>query len=130
MPLQRLQCVFVSISPLLSTLVAEAISRRGELRLLAQFDERDGLAQRLEKLNPQMVVVGLGPGESDEIGAALLAHIPHAKILLISAGGEYAYVYEMRPHRGVLFDFSPDMLAAAIFAADGVASQPSPPPSG
>jgi hypothetical protein len=130
MPLQQLQCVFVSISPLLSTLVAEAVSRRVELRLLAQFDERDRLAQRLKALNPQIVVIGLGPGESDDIGASLLAHVPRAKILLISCGGEYAYVYERHPHRGVLFDFSPDTLTAAIFASDEVASQPSPPPSG
>jgi hypothetical protein len=130
MPMQQLQCVFVSISPLLSTLVTEAVSRRVELLLLAQFDARDGLAQRLAALNPQMVVIGLGPGESDDLGAALLAHVPRAKILLISCGGEYAYVYEMQPHRGVLFDFSPDTLAAAIFASDRAASQSSPPPSG
>jgi DNA-binding NarL/FixJ family response regulator len=129
MPLQQLQCVFVSISPLLSALVAEAVSRRVELRLLAQFDGRDGLAERLEALNPQIVVVGLGPGESDDIGASLLAHVPRAKILLISGGGDYAYVYEMQLHRGVLFDFSPDTLAAAICAADGAASQPYPPSS-
>jgi hypothetical protein len=130
MPSQQLLCVFVSISPLLSALVEKAISRRVELQSVERIDAREGLPGRLEALNPGIVVVGLNPGESDEIGASLLAQVPRAKIVLISGGGDYAYVYEMRPHRGVLFDFSPDALAAAIFEPGGVSFQPFAPSSG
>jgi len=130
MPSQQFLCVFVTISPLLSALVEEAISRRLELQCIERIDERAELPERLDALQPDLVVVGLNPGESDEIGAVLLARVPRAKIVLISGGGDYAYVYEMQPHRGMLFDFSPETLAAAIFGRGGVASQPFTPSSG
>jgi DNA-binding NarL/FixJ family response regulator len=114
MRLPEMRCVFVTISPLLSAIIADVVSRRGRFQLLAHFDERAGLAARLMQLSPDLVVMGLLPGERPEIGASLLDHLPRAKILLVSGGADFAYLYELRPHRAVLFDFSPDNLAAAI----------------
>lgn len=112
--LQQLRCVFVTIAPLLSSIIAAALARRVDFRLLAQLDEREGLAARLEALSPDLVVIGLGPQETDELGAALLAHLLKPKILLISATGDQAYLHEMVPHRGVLTDFSPETLLRTI----------------
>jgi DNA-binding NarL/FixJ family response regulator len=117
----QLRCVFVTLSPLFSVIIADTLSRRVEVRLLAEFAERDGLAGHLTALAPDLVVIGLGPAESDEIGASLLAEVPQARVLLISDDGEFAYLHEMRPYRSVLFDFSPDSLLTAIVARAGAA---------
>jgi DNA-binding NarL/FixJ family response regulator len=116
MQTQELRCVYVTISLLLSSIISEALSRRIALRLLAQLDDREGLAAALEALQPDLVVIGLTPGESDDFGASLLARIPRTKILIMGDTGDYACLYEMRLHRGVLLDFSPDNLVAAILA--------------
>jgi hypothetical protein len=121
---QPLRCVFVTLAPLLSAILAEALSRRIELRLLPQLDERDQLAQRLVALSPDLVVIGLGPGESDDIGAPLLSRLPNSRILLISSAADYAYVHQMRPHRQVLFDFSPDTLLEALLGPPDTEIEP------
>jgi len=114
MSASQLSCVFVTVPPLLSAIVIEALSRRVQLRLLDRFADRDQLAARLAALSPDLVVIGLGQGESDEMGGALLTQAFKSKILLIGGAGAYAYLYEMRPHREILLDFSPDALLAAI----------------
>jgi DNA-binding NarL/FixJ family response regulator len=85
-----------------------------QFQLLAEFNDREHLVEHLTELQPDLVVIGLEAGESDEIGAMLLALMPTAKVLLISGAGDYAYLYEMRPWRSVLHDFSPASLLTAV----------------
>jgi DNA-binding NarL/FixJ family response regulator len=121
MPSQPLRCVFVTLSPLLSAIVADALSRRVDFQLLAQFDQGEGLAERLEALTPDLAVIGVNRADSEDLGTSLLARLPRAKILLLSTSADLACLYEMRPHRQVLTDFSPDTLLAAILGAGDVA---------
>jgi hypothetical protein len=111
---QRLRCVFVTMAPLLSEIVTAALAKRVDLQVLAQFPEREQLTPRLQALSPDLAVIGLKPGEPDEIGFSLLAHLPRAKLVLISDDGNCAYVHELVPRRKVLRDFSPDALLAAL----------------
>jgi hypothetical protein len=110
----QLRCVFVTVPPLLAAILVEALSRRVELHLLAEFDAREGLAERLEGLAPDLLVVGLTPGEPDALGASLIQHIPRSKVLLISTSGDQAFVYEMRSCRSALSNFSPDNLLTIV----------------
>jgi hypothetical protein len=115
---QHLRCVFATLSPRFSAILAEALSWCVEPQLLAQFNERAALVKALPALSPDLVVVGLSPQESDEIGVTLLVHNPAAKILLISAEGDYAYLHQVGFARKVFFDFSPHALLAALFDPD------------
>jgi hypothetical protein len=110
----QLRCVFVTVPPLLAAILVEALSRRVELHLLAESDAREGIAERLEGLTPDLLVVGLTPGEPDALGASLIQLIPRGKVLLISNSGDQAFVYEMRSCRSVLSNFSPDTLLTIV----------------
>jgi DNA-binding NarL/FixJ family response regulator len=110
----KVRGVIVTLAPMLAAIVTEALSRGLELELLADLQDRTHLEKRLQKLQPDLVVIGLAAGESDELGAQLLAKHPAIRFLLIDAAGTYAYLHEMRPSRSVLHDFSPDNLLAAI----------------
>jgi hypothetical protein len=127
MPSNRLRCVFVTIPPLLSAIITETLSRRVDLQLLREIEERDALAERLAALSPDLAVIGLAPGESDQIGALLLSHVPQARIVLVASGADYTCLYEMRPHREVLFDFSPDTLLTALLGAGAPKVESAPP---
>jgi len=114
MELPELRCIFVTISPLLSAIVAQALSHSVRLHVLGCIAERNGIERRVAQLAPDLVVIGLQTGESDSLGAALLQHVPGAKILLIASAGDCAFLYEMRPYRAMLFDFSPENLLATL----------------
>ena len=114
MALPQLRCVLVTIAPLLSSIVAATIARRFDMHLLENIHEREGLQARLLELNPDLVVIGLAPDESDQAAVELLTHLLKAKILLISSNGDCAYLHAMVPHREVLADFSPETLVAAL----------------
>ena len=112
--LAELRGVFVTISSLLSDIITEVVSQRVDLKAMAQLDQRDTLRERLPALAPDLVVIGLRAGETDEIGALVLKMVPAAKVLVISSDGRHAYFHQMRPHRALLFDFSPGELIAVL----------------
>jgi chemotaxis response regulator CheB len=112
--LTELSVVFVTISPLLSDIITEVISQHVGLKIIAQFDERDTIFDRLPPLSTDLVVIGLRAGETDEIGALALKVVSAAKVIAISSDGRHAYLHQMRPHRALMFDFSPSELIAAL----------------
>jgi hypothetical protein len=104
--------VFVTIPPLLSDIIAEVARDDTRLNLVAQFAERDELAARLPVLAPDFVLVGLFSEETDDVGASILSLVPTAHVLALSNDGRHGYLYQMRPQRTMLENFSPaDLLA-------------------
>jgi DNA-binding NarL/FixJ family response regulator len=86
------------------------------LSIVANLDRRGDVAAALELWAPDLVVVGLRAGETDDVGRDILSRIPTARVIAISDGGRNAYVHEMRACRTVLLDVSAEALAAAIAA--------------
>lgn len=113
-----LRGVFVTVSTLLTDIIKEVVSSRVTLDVVAEFGERQSLGERLPALAPDIVLIGLYPGETDAIGPTLLRIVPAAKVIAISSDGRHAYLHEMRGRRARLFDFSPSALIAAILGAD------------
>jgi DNA-binding NarL/FixJ family response regulator len=113
-PQRQLRCVFVTVPPVLSAIIANALERRGEVQLLAEYDSRAYLAESLATLTPDLLVVGLTPGESADLGAELLESNPLGKVLLLSACGDLATVYDRHRQHSVLSDFSPDNLLTFV----------------
>jgi DNA-binding NarL/FixJ family response regulator len=105
--------VLVTIPPLLSEVLVEVASKGIQLRVIAQI-ERELLAEQLPLLQPDIVLIGLRIGETDEIGSAVLQLVPGARVLVLSNDVHDAYLHEMRPHRTVLRNFSPANLLAAL----------------
>jgi DNA-binding NarL/FixJ family response regulator len=119
MPRTELRCVFATLPPLLSAILTRALSKRADVRLLAEFDSRESLLERVAGLDPHVLIIGLQPDEPDALGSSLLERMPNTRIVLVGSGAEYACVYRMEQHRTLLRDFSPDMLLTAIFAPRG-----------
>jgi DNA-binding NarL/FixJ family response regulator len=105
--------VFVTIPPLLSEILAEVATKSVQLKVIAQI-ERDALTEQLPVLAPDIVLIGLRSGETDEIGSIVLQLVPGARVLVLSNDVHDAYLHEMRAHRTVLRNFSPAHLVAAL----------------
>jgi DNA-binding NarL/FixJ family response regulator len=113
--LSEFRGVFVTISRLLTDIVIEVLSHRIDFELIAEVDTRDNLVERLRSLRPDIVIVGLFDGETDEIGSLILSAMPTIKVLAITSDQHDAFLYEMRPHRTVMSKFSLETLIAACF---------------
>lgn len=108
------RAIFVTILPLLADIIVEVVCEQLHLELIAQFHDRDALAERLPALAPDLVVIGVHPGEADQIGAFALTLVPAAKVMVLSHDGRDASFYEIAKGRTELHDFSPAGLLAHL----------------
>jgi DNA-binding NarL/FixJ family response regulator len=109
-----IRTVMITMPPIFRDLITELISGHRNLNVVADLDNRDGLEQRLPALAPDLVLIGLGRNEGDEIAFSLVRLLPNAKVIAFSSDGRHAFVHRMQPQRTVLLDVSPQMLIDAI----------------
>jgi hypothetical protein len=106
--------VLVTMSRMLSDLVMASVAGEIVLDIVAEFETRDFLGEKLSALAPNLVLVGLSYGEADKIGRSLLKLLPDAKVITFSSDLRSAYVHQMRPTRAVITDVSRSSLIRAI----------------
>jgi len=88
------------------------------LDVVARFDKRALLREKLPEIGPDLVLVGLRSHETDRIGRSLLKLLPIAKVIAISSDARQAYLHEMRAHRAAIIDVSTRALIEAIRGPD------------
>jgi DNA-binding NarL/FixJ family response regulator len=117
--MQQMRCVFVTVPPLLSAIITNTLSRRVDLQVLGKKGSRESVPEWLATVAPDLLILGITPGESTAIGTELLQLLPRGgKVLVIRDTGDLAVLCEMRPHCSVLSDFSPDKLLTFVFGPD------------
>jgi DNA-binding NarL/FixJ family response regulator len=108
-----IRTVVVTMSSLFVDIIEQSVTEQIALDIVARFEARD-LEEHLRVINPDLVLVGLRPGEADEIGRSLLEVVPVARVIVFSSDARHAYLHEMIPHRATLIDVSPAALIEAI----------------
>ena len=116
MSLPETRAIIVTLPTFLREIITTLVEARLPLNIVANLDCRCDVAAALEMLTPDLVVIGLRAGETDDVGRDILSRIPTARVIAISDGGRNAYVHEMCACRTVLRDVSAEALAAAIVA--------------
>jgi DNA-binding NarL/FixJ family response regulator len=109
-----IRTALITLSPLLSDIITQAIKPEIELDVVAEFHSGDLLKEQLRLIAPELVLIGLQAEETDAIAATALAAAPAAKVIAFSADCRHAYLYEMRPYQMMLIDVTPAALAGAI----------------
>ena len=110
------RAIIVTLPTFLRDIITTLAEASLPLSIVANLDRRGDVAAALELWAPDLVVVGLSAGETDDVGRDILSSIPTARVIAISDGGRNAYVHEMCARRTVLLDVSAEALAAAIAA--------------
>jgi DNA-binding NarL/FixJ family response regulator len=108
-----IRTALVSLSPLLSDIITQAIEPEIELDVVAEVHSGD-LLEQLRLIAPELILIGLQTGETDAIAATALAAAPAAKVIAFSADCRHAYLHEMRPYQMMFIDVTPAALAGAI----------------
>jgi DNA-binding NarL/FixJ family response regulator len=111
-----MRAIIATLPTFLRDIITALAEARLPLSIVANLDRRGDVAAALELWAPDLVVVGLRAGETDDVARDILSRIPTARVIAISDGGRNAYVHEMRAGRTVLLDVSAEALAAAIVA--------------
>jgi DNA-binding NarL/FixJ family response regulator len=117
MPVAGIRTVMVTTPALLGDLIKQLAIGRAALDIVGQLSGRRVLARRLQRLRPQLVIIGLRKDETDATIRALLAHLPDSKVIAISHDGRCIAGYELRLSRIKLSSLSPDGLVDFIGAA-------------
>jgi hypothetical protein len=102
------------MSRLLEDIIEKSVAGCLTLDVVARFDSREFLEETLRTISPDLILVGLRPGESDEVARSLLALAPLAKVIAMSSDARHGYVHEMRPHRTALIEISRQILIRTI----------------
>lgn len=89
-----LRTVVVTLSPLLRDLVIEVLSLEFVIDVVEVLPTREGLADRLNRIAPELVLVGLLDSETTAIAPPLLAGCPATRLLLFAPNGEHAWLYQ------------------------------------
>lgn len=109
-----IRTVTVTMSPLFRDLVTELLADHRDLDLVGELGTRGRLEDWLQAIAPELVLIGLGRDEGDDIGPRLVRLLPNSKVIAFSSDGRHAFVHGMKPQRIALFDVSPQMLIDAI----------------
>jgi chemotaxis response regulator CheB len=115
-----IRSVVITMSPLLTDIIEHLLTGHLDFEVIAEFANRNFSEEALKTICPDLVLVGLRPGESDEIGRSLLALIPPVKVIAFSSDARHGYLHEMRAHRSVIIDISPQTLLKGILTPDPV----------
>jgi hypothetical protein len=100
--------VMVTLSPLLRDIIMQLVV---SLELVAILETREAVADSLNLLAPELVIIGLLPGEDP---AGLHADWPRADMLALAHDSRSAWLYAQDGHHEALADLSPESLLAAM----------------
>ena len=98
----------VTTPALFGDLIERLAIGRVDLDIVGQLNGRGMLAQRLQRLRPQLVIIGLRQNETAALIRALLTQLPGSKFIALSHDGRSIAGYELRLNRTPLSDRSPE----------------------
>lgn len=112
-----IRTVTVTAPALLTDLIDRLAADRVELDIVAQLEGRRALGRRLQRLHPDLVIIGLQRNETDRLARTLLMRLPVRKCIALSHDGRSIVGYELQVHRVTLSDLSPQDVVGFIAAA-------------
>jgi len=111
----------VSLSPFLRELVRSVLEPQISLDAVEVLAAREFVAERIRKITPDLVLLGLKEveteAEADAAALQLLAALPNARVLVLAHNGESAWLYGTPGRRVTLSDLSVAPLKDALRAA-------------
>jgi DNA-binding NarL/FixJ family response regulator len=109
-----IRTVVVTMPAMLRDLINQVALGQVDLDIVDEFQARRALRQRLNKIQPDLVIIGLRRNESDAVIRNLLAAVPTAKFIVFPAHARAVQGVELRLYCTDLGDGPPEKLLAFI----------------
>ena len=99
---------------MLLDILSEVIDRESDMQIVGGSPDSDSLADRIRRLSPDVLIVGLEDREVPTLFGEVLSRFPHVKVLTVGGRAKHVTLYELRPSRTVFGEVSPAELVACI----------------
>jgi hypothetical protein len=109
-----IRTVLIGMSRMFRDIVKQSVAKDTTLEIVGELKTCESLEERVRFIAPELILIGLGPGDHSDLGKQLLAVVPTAKVIVFSRDKRHAHLYEMCPNRVSFFDISPEELRKAI----------------
>jgi len=108
-----------ALPPAVRNAVSEAVGSRADVEVVGAADRPAELLRAAGALDADVVVVATVAGELPGVATHLVDQYPDIRVLAVTGAGT-ALSYRLRPQLDEVSCATPDELAAAIRAADGL----------
>ena len=114
MRLQPIRVVTAELPRILNDIIGSVFESAGDIRLIGQAASHSELLELACRLRPDVVIVGMEESGPPAFGWDLYINDPLLRVMGVMGEGRQTFVYELRPHRTVLGELSPQELIAAV----------------
>jgi uncharacterized NAD(P)/FAD-binding protein YdhS len=115
--------LLLAMPPLLHDIFDQLLRDVPGVTLVAADTSAPSLADAAMRADADVVIAGEQATEPDQVCALLQRH-PHARMLSVTHDGRSGVLVELRPHRHVIGDLSPEAVLAAVDAGRSCAERP------
>jgi hypothetical protein len=112
-----LTAIAVTLSPLVTDLIASLLAARAPLTVTARFETREAGLRVSALPAPDLVLVGLFAGENDQVVHDFHHAFPQATVATFSHDGRRVGIHAPDAPETGLQDALPDELAAAVLSS-------------
>lgn len=112
--LKRIRVFLAGMPPLLHDIVRDALRNQADMELVGDFGEGDAVSTALKNGDVDVVILGARQPDDYAIAGRVFIDAPRSKVLAIATSGRSAVMYQLRPHKKMLGDVSPQSLIDAI----------------
>jgi len=112
--LRKTRLVTVTLPALVNDILAGTVSRSEQIKTVAVLRTRKSLLRRLAQLRPDVVVVGLRPGEDFTPTPAIFARVSSVRVITFSPDGRQITGFQLRPYVTDLTSATPKELVDFI----------------
>jgi DNA-binding NarL/FixJ family response regulator len=116
--LEQTRIVLVDMPPLLREIVREATSREPDLEVVREHEAGADLRAAVEQDDPDFLIVGSAEATEATVDSLVTAG-RRLRALEVRSDGRESVLYELRPHRVLLGEISPDTLLHTIRTPPG-----------
>jgi len=120
--LTELTAITVTVSHIVSDLIASLLAARAPVAVAERFTTRHAAEAWISLHRAELIIVGAPEDEAGDVISRFLALAPGATVLALSDDGRRARVRADGTSERLLSDVSPDQLADAVLAFLGARS--------
>jgi hypothetical protein len=114
---ERIGILLACMPRILGEILAEHIEGQADMQILGELVNADELTSAMNRLAPDLVVIGAEAEDPPATCAALLRQAPGVKVIAIERDGRRATLYELRPARTLVADPSVQSFLGLIRSA-------------
>lgn len=112
--MEPIRIMLVGMPRMLSDIIGNVVKKQSDIVVVGELSSRTGLAAEVQRLEPDVVVIGLEGSRLPDECESVFDVDPHVRVLGVSGDGRELFACELRPQSEALGEVSPEKLMQTI----------------